>query len=695
MPIRNSDIRFVDGDIVSVVEAIKKYLPDMGYKIDYEKITENCADIRARNLQQSIFKLYLTNVPQIVHYNLQRKSDEQIHIEITCDLFRKFRIFYYLCLGLLLTGCSVFMALCSTYTFDSINSLALLDLFQAYGLTVLMAFLFFLSFVFFYMRSISTFPYENFVNLFYELLIEKGITNRNDIQIGLSFPDMWKVLLLLGLFVFGNILFWGIDSSIFQYSFIGFFLGGALTTLGVLIILLYIMYSRPSIRARMFFALMGFSLCVPIVFYNSPPIILSVTGDIELLFRELNGTEYSQQVMFLGSVIYVVALIVIFVIAGASLANFIQLPVRLVMQSNKFSTIHPDSLYSQSLQPENTSYLFNFILVLLWCVFLAVKLFGLYFAFTIFERTIFGQNYLFNSELAILFLENTKIVSTVLLQSKIGISATLLFHKILMLIYSSPMIIFLLLVLKKNLKSTREEYSLLSPQSDKYKKIKNQLLEKSKKICKLAGVRLPIIRVIDSPNIIAETKYLGFPVFKNILVVSEGAWNELSSKEKELDVLLAHEIWHIKKHSLARRILCFISDYSLFGNGFLALLQNSFQIEKEADDFAIKWIARKHKNKDMAIGLLKSLLERIEETAWINTNLQSSASLNFSMFKQDSYRSDFLKKFNESSKIQKAIINLKLFYQIYFGNEIQSYFHPSTSQRIAWAQEKYRTYEAN
>ncbi|HEC66927.1 MAG TPA: hypothetical protein ENI23_16755 [bacterium] len=199
---------------------------------------------------------------------------------------------------------------------------------------------------------------------------------------------------------------------------------------------------------------------------------------------------------------------------------------------------------------------------------------------------------------------------------------------------------------------------------------------------------------MDSPNIIAETKYLGFPIFKNILIVSEGAWNELDNKEDELDILLAHEIWHIKKHTLIRRILCFLSDYSLFGNGFLALLQNSFQIEKEADDFAIKWIVKKHQDKDRAIGLLKSLLESIEVTNWKNTIFQPGVSFNFSMFKKDSCRNDFLKIFNKSSRIQKAKINLKLLQQMYFGEEIQSYFHPSNSQRVDWVQEKYGTDEA-
>ena len=182
----------------------------------------------------------------------------------------------------------------------------------------------------------------------------------------------------------------------------------------------------------------------------------------------------------------------------------------------------------------------------------------------------------------------------------------------------------------------------------------------------------------------SRTIFPGFPIFKNILNVSKGTWDELRGVEGELEILLAHELWHIKKHTLKRKILCLLSDYSLFGNGFLALLQNSYQIEREADHFAIKWMLNKYQDKEMATDSLKSLLERIEEVSWKNAIFRGGSSLSFALFKKSSNRVDFLKLFNESSWIQKAKINIKLFYQIYFGEEIQSYFHPSINQRIVW-----------
>ncbi|MFH2059397.1 MAG: hypothetical protein ABIJ59_10915 [Pseudomonadota bacterium] len=691
MPIIKNDIRLIDGDILTAVDIIKEHLPNVGYKISCQKITQKYADIRATNLQQSVIKLYLKNTPQIVYFHLETKSDEQIQIETKCDLFKKFRIFYYIFLSLLLFGSNAFLIT----NIKSASPISQWDSHQSFGLVILLSLFCFVSACFFYSRSISTFPYENFMNQFYDALIDKGFSNKNDIHIGHSFPDMWKVLFLMGVFFLPILFCFGIDNIPREHTFLSFFLYGAFSVMGLLTILLILMNYQPILKTRMFFALAGFSFCMPIIFYFSPPIILSVTGDLGELYKNYLGNGYPQQIIQYGSLFYLISIIVIIILAIGTLINTLQLPIRIVMQLDKSSAMHPNSIFNKTFQSENTFFVFNFLLVLLWGVFWFVKILGLYFTFTIIEKSISGSNYFFNSNLAILFYDNIKASFLIFFHQKIDLSLISISHRIIMLIYSAPMIIFVFLILKKNLKSSLEEYSLAVNHSKNNKKIENQISKKTKKICDFASIRLPIIRVTDSKNINAETKYLGFPLFKNILVVSEGAWDELKDKDDEFDVLIAHEIWHIKKHTLPRRILCFFSDYSLFGNGFLALLQNSFQIEREADNFAIKWIVKKHQNKNMAIGLLKSLLERIEETNWKNTIFQASSSFNFAMFKENSCRSGILKLFNESSKIQRMKINLKLFFQIYFGKEIQSYFHPSISQRIVWTQEKYGTEEAN
>jgi len=452
---------------------------------------------------------------------------------------------------------------------------------------------------------------------------------------------------------------------------------------------------QPKLKARMFFALQGFSFCIPILLYFSPPIILSITGDVGELFKQYLGNGYPLQIIQYGSIFYLTSVVVIITIAIFSLMDTLQLPIRITMQLDKSSIMHPDSTFNKSLQVENTFFVFNSLLILVWGTFWFVKIIGLYFTFTIMERVVFSSNYFFNSKLAILFFENIKTSFLFLWQSKIDSNLISIFHRTIMLLYATPMIAFVFLIFRKNLKLSLEEYSLIKKQSKSHTEIEKQISKKIKKMCEYTGISLPIIKVIDSLDINAETKYLGFPLFKNILVIPQGTWDELKENEGELDILLAHEIWHIKKHNLLRRTLCFISDYSFFGNGFLTLLQNSFQIEREADDFAAKWIVQKYGDGKKAVSLLRSLLERIEEANWKNTMFQQSSFSNFSMLKNSSNRTGFLEMFNESSRIQKVKINLRLFLQIYFGEEIQSYFHPSNDQRINWVKEKYSTNETN
>ena len=56
----------------------------------------------------------------------------------------------------------------------------------------------------------------------------------------------------------------------------------------------------------------------------------------------------------------------------------------------------------------------------------------------------------------------------------------------------------------------------------------------------------------------------------------------------------------------------------------------------------------------------------------------------FAEIKDNLYRKEQLDLYNDSSKGKRIGINLKLLYQMYFGEEILSYFHPSNKQRIEW-----------
>jgi Zn-dependent protease with chaperone function len=718
MPVIKSDIRIVDGDVAGITDAIKEYLSGVSFKVDQEKITQNDADIKASNLQRSVIKLFLSNSPQLVDFHLEQKPHEQVQIESNFELFKHFRFFHYTCLISFLICCSFcYIMFLNPIFYQFISSDCLGGLFLNKWLYFFFSFVFMMSSVVFINKRGSVASKELFLKGLYETLLIKNFTNAIIIQDDVGIQDLLKSFFLFITFIVATIF---ISSSpldfINEHTNISIFLGGLIIVGSVLTMIMLTIHLKSYIGDKGIFLLMGLILCVPITLHSNTPVLLDFSNKFNQVLEKYNEIERitksnsaklaiwrkyknsdngMKMAMMLIPISYIGLWLAVSLFVLYFFINIIEAPIRTIKSQKYFALNHKDSRYNKSLQPENTSYIFNLLIFFLWTVISITLVSGLYFTLTIFERTIFGSNIKFNSELAILFFENTKTTFSIFLQLISDINTPQLFHKILMIIYTLPILTVFFFVLRKNLKSMIEGYSLLKEQSGKYETIENQLTETIKEMCKSVDVTVPIIRMIDSSDINAETKYLGFPIFKNILVISEGTWNELYDNEDELSAILAHEVWHIKNHTLTRKFLCFLSDYSLFGNGFLTLLQNSFQLEKEADDFAVKWLTKNHKDENKAISSLRSLLEKIEEINWKNTFFQSTTSLNFAMLRDDTYRNELLKLYDSSLRIERLKINLKLLYQMYFGEEILSYFHPSISQRIAWVKEHYGTNEAN
>ena len=710
---RNTDIRLIDGDLASAAEAIKEFLPLINFQIDQEKKTESNVEIKSSNLQKSFFKLYLSNCPQIITWKIKQKADGQVQIEVECNLFTKFRVIYLTCLSLLSVGFTFFFISSTTDKINPLNKLGLFNWFSGMSSDLIIAIIFLILAFVFYLRSINGDAYDSLVNRFYEFGRKKPYGNEINVQNALGFPDTWKCFFLFVFFIFITLFYSEIDIPNFKHSLPSYFIGGAILTIGILVTLLFLMVTYSAIATRVIFTLTGFALCVPIIMYSNTPIVLSYSGDINNLMENhfKIGSQYNfdvkdpreqdiqknypQKFVRRIATFYLSSWLLIIIVASILMLNLFRLPIYIIRDLSKFSSKHPESNFYHALHPDKIFGVFNFVILLLWMIISIANIFGLYFSLSIIEKTFSNSPALFDSEFSTLFFNNTRTAFILLSGSNSNSIFISLLHKLVMLIYSIPMIIIFIFVLIKNITAVLEGYSLLKRQTKEHSNTVNQLSEKIKHICKFVNVRMPIIKITDSPDIYAETKFLSFPLFKNILIVSYGTWIELQDKEDELNSLLAHEIWHIKKHTLIRRLLCFLSDYSLFGNGFLAVLQNSFKIEKEADDFAVKWLINKYHDPNKAINALKSLLERIEEINWRNRYFPPAETLNFAMLKEDPYRIKILEEYGKANRIVKFKINLTILYQLYFGEEIISYFHPSISQRKAWAGENYGTTETN
>ena len=708
MAIRRSDIRLIDGDVATVTGAIKKYLSSVNFKIEKEELEKNSADIKACNLQRSFIKLYISNSPQIVHLQLIQKNAKQVQIEITGALFEKFRVFYYIFLTLFLTGFDVFAVLGMTFT--STNKM--LE-FMSSAKLGFVSILFLFSAGFFIFKSLEFSPHFSvFRDNLFSSFSEKNINNEIHIKDDSIFPELWKTFFLFCISLAVGFLFMGIEDIVVSGSILFY---GPVTLLSILVILLIVIIRKSRVSSKMTFLLVGFELCISLAVYMNAPIFIVdemitffnnagyIKGELENPSPEtINNLQHAN--MSLASIeidINTIILIVIFLILFSALlsallilSSTIRLPVKVLRNFSRFkSSRHQDSYFQKALEPKESSIIFSITVFALWQLLAIANITGLFLSLSVFVKTFFGIHLLFKSALIDQFLNGTKFICMFFFSLTDYLNDYDFFHKIIMFIFCSPALMFIFLVLKKNIKSISENYSLIKNQPITYGKISSNIKDKLNGICKSLNINVPMIQIVDSSDINAETRYLGFPFFKHILIISKGTWDELHTAEDELDILLAHEIWHIKKHTLTRKFLCFLSDYSLFGNGFLALLQNSFKVEKKADDFAIMWLTKKYNDKNRAIASLKNLLERIEEIKWKNAFFTPNNSLNFTMLKEPSYRNEIINKYDKSSRTERIKISLKILYQMYFGTEILSYFHPSNSQRISWVEGKYGTNE--
>ncbi len=677
---KNSDMRVVDtGDIAGISHAIKTYLHDKKFQIDREEVTSDRVQIDGSNLQGSVVKLFLTNAPQIVEFRVRRKTGRQLLIEIGFDLFGRFRVSYLGCLVSLMLGFGILFKISVLYT--SINRVD--EFFYSLLLMVAGYFLLMVALVLSY-RLLYPGRYESFVDGFYSKLHSKGIFSRA-IQGNAGFPDFWKVfslfLLLFVIFLLDNLHFIYANGDVFLY--------GVIIFVCISTVILSLLRLRRSMSKRMLFCLTGVSLCGPMVILSNLPLLDFMLNDITFQFKSIyNDPSESylhlpQKLQLPISAYFTSYWFFILFIIAVLLFPIVTLPVRLTRELSRFNTKQQDSLYYQALLPKDLK-VFIFAIIAIWGVLSIGLLTGLYLSLSVLEKTILSTNYLFSTNITNMFFNSTQILFELSLQPYFSTTSIRAFHKTAMLMYTLPLLIMFSIIHWKNWKTFWANYFLINRRDKQFANIETKLSERLREICKFAGIKTPLVRITKSYIINAEAKHIDFPSFKSILVITDGTWHTLKDNEKELEALLAHEVWHIKKHTLWLQFLCLLSDYTFFGNGFLAALQNSFKMEKEADEFAVKWLVHKYGDKDTALNTMKTLLERQEEINAIPELFEPQVSLKFSMVKNDSYRNKLLAMYEKSSFWRKLLINLKLLYQLYFGNEIISYFHPPISQRIAW-----------
>jgi Zn-dependent protease with chaperone function len=285
---------------------------------------------------------------------------------------------------------------------------------------------------------------------------------------------------------------------------------------------------------------------------------------------------------------------------------------------------------------------------------------------SIFEHSIFGSNILFSSNIGeALFKDNIAFVS-LLFMPLMSQQASNLLARLIIIIYCMPLLYMMYKLFEKRIKTyfrdvkERRQF-LLSDKNDRL-----NLKEIVKEISEELGVHEPDLVVVPVKLPMMTAKYVGLPYFRSYVWLSEGC---LKLKREELAGLLAHEIYHIKRHLFRWHVLRLLSDYTLFGSGFLAIAANSYQFELEADDRAARWVKERGWISEFidALKVMDASKPDVEEQglyiACSPITISNEVQKDKSFFKR-------LKR------------NINGLIELYFGETILSYVHPPLGERI-------------
>jgi len=174
-------------------------------------------------------------------------------------------------------------------------------------------------------------------------------------------------------------------------------------------------------------------------------------------------------------------------------------------------------------------------------------------------------------------------------------------------------------------------------------------------LCAYAKVKRPLLLTAGEEF---NTQYIYG--IGSILWIPNGLLKRL--KTECLQAVLAHEMYHIKKHNFIFSFLCELSEWTFFGKGFLVFALDTRKIEFDADVFAVKYLEEHNLSKKELINALAIIRE--ESQGNISTGLKFVAQSQ----KKKPTTNNFLGK-------------LKILIEFYYGDDILPYLRPSTKER--------------
>ena len=659
---RNADIRIIKGNLDTAITTLQNFFNSNGFFIDTYDSNATEVNLAFVNKNKSFLRLFMTSKPHKFLCNITKFSNNQIKIHIFPKLFIIYRICFY-----------IFVY----YGFKKFGELLQIShdsYFKLPAIIAIIVFFIVLLVTLKYLRYVPTLTFadklysEDYFPIIPEVVVKSKIKYHPD--------SFFVILIFFGVTLhFINIIqLIHISSGRFLLILIGLAL--------ILAIIYFIGNLSPIMFLRLTILLIPISLCFLFLIYGFIPNLTIFLSETALNINNIINNNVSYQTFIMT---FIAILLSLFTIFALLLITIFTTPLHILKEAMQFKTSHSESDYYNKISRNLPIYVYSPIILILWFVMTISNIAALNVSITLFSKVAFGNYNFASNKISIGFYNFILSLSRLFDTYNITLNHKTL--KLFILIYSAPLIIIMMMFVAKNAKKFWQKLNILLFEK-KFDGIDILNLNNSLyKICKFFGASKPVLRIVSSGFHYAYVQYLGFPFYKNILIISDSLYKELIDSMDEFEALIAHEVYHIKKHTIIKRFLSFLSSYSLFGSGFLSMLQNSYQIERNADLGAVKWLMSKTNDKGFAISTFKSLLERIEEYIAIESMNSANDALHLSMTYNRNYVEYILAKYRKSSFVKKFFISFMLIYRIYFDDDFMFYFYPSFKQRINWIEE--------
>jgi len=687
-----ADIRILDLKREFVVNRIYEFIETENL-INLKKTTrDESTNIIAYSHIEKIADYWRKGKPQVVEWEVFGLDGDKTRVEIRIGLHDNFRFWFWcIFIGLL----SLFLLSIKLGLLIESGSSQIMNSYFGNFQPEVSPYIYLFSIIILLFNFLlvgktvhSSTGYSLFIDRFMEFLKEDmKAFRRQIIRSACEYPDNFGIVVASVITIVFFIFIWSSNHDLFIGSG-GIFRLLFLVLLFIAVLLAFVMSKNHGFTERLKFVSVGLITTLSFAVIYNIPYINSLSADTNVTyqmvikfneyvkensFKEMNREDINRlnrlaRIIILGKFI---GNIIAFSIALLLLIQSPKLAINILREKREYFVRATDvSNYKAALDFRGFSKSFYFFTVSFW-LFLSLAIYwGVYVTLSVFEYNLLQTNYVFLYQAGKRFCEDQYATFFYLLHPQISKATVMMISRLSIFIYISPLLYIFYRICKKRVNGYLNDMRELKTHARVGDDNINKILSICRRISDKLEMGTPPVVIISSKAFFVVTKTVGISHIKSYILISEQCTR---LKNAELEGILAHELYHIKYHSTIWHVLNLLSDFTLFGNGFLVVLINSYQNELKSDAFAVEYLKENNMGVSNYIDALRIMT--------ISKSLYEVKDIGLKIVD----KTKNIKKEIDARK--RSLLNriknrIEILIGFYFGNEIISYIHPTLEERI-------------